>query len=167
MSLPIYTYPDPVLAHPAQPVKEISDTIRKLAEDMAQTMYTNQGIGLAAPQVGQNCRLITVDISGPEQRDALITVVNPQIQWREGEIETEEGCLSVPEFRSKIPRASKIRITGQDLDGKTVDMEADGLLAVCLQHELDHLEGTVILDHVSRLKRSMYTKKANKWKKHE
>ncbi|MFO7718491.1 MAG: peptide deformylase [Thermodesulfobacteriota bacterium] len=167
MSLPIYTYPDPVLAHPAQPVEEITDTIRQLANDMAQTMYTNQGIGLAAPQVGQNCRLITVDISGPEHRESLITLVNPQIQWREGEIETEEGCLSVPEFRSTIPRAAKIRITGQDLDGKAVDMEADGLLAVCLQHELDHLEGVVILDHVSRLKRSMYTKKANKWKKQE
>ncbi len=167
MTLSICTYPDPVLAQRAEPVAEISDEVRQLASDMVETMYANQGIGLAAPQVGKSWRLITVDISGPENQTELVTLVNPEIQWRDGETETEEGCLSVPEFRSKVQRAAKVRVTGQDLEGNAVDMEADGLLAVCLQHEIDHLEGTIILDHVSRLKRSMYTKKVSKWQKQD
>ncbi|ACV67317.1 peptide deformylase [Desulfohalobium retbaense] len=167
MTLSICTYPDPVLARRAEPVAEISEEVRQLASDMVETMYANQGIGLAAPQVGKSWRLITVDISGPENQTELVTLVNPEIQWRDGETETEEGCLSVPEFRSKVQRAAKVRVTGQDLDGNAVDMEADGLLAVCLQHEIDHLEGTIILDHVSRLKRSMYTKKVSKWQKQD
>ena len=167
MTLSICTYPDPVLARRAEPVAEISEEVRQLASDMVETMYANQGIGLAAPQVGKSWRLITVDISGPENQIELVTLVNPEIQWRDGETETEEGCLSVPEFRSKVQRAAKVRVTGQDLDGNAVDMEADGLLAVCLQHEIDHLEGTIILDHVSRLKRSMYTKKVSKWQKQD
>jgi peptide deformylase len=132
---------------------------------MAQVMYDNQGIGLAAPQVGHSLRLITVDVSGPEQRTELMTLVNPEIQWREGETEMEEGCLSIPEFKIRIKRAAKVRVQGLDLNGQAQDLEADGLLAVCLQHEIDHLQGKVILDYASRLKRSMYDKKVSKWRK--
>jgi peptide deformylase len=161
----IKTYPDPVLAARTEPVEDITDEIRELAQDMAETMYENNGIGLAAPQVGQTCRIITVDTSGPENRDDLLVVLNPVITSAEGQIQYEEGCLSLPGFKSKIQRAEKVVLNGLDLEGQEISIEADGLLAVCLQHEVDHLEGTVLLDRSSRLKRSMYQKKIKKCQK--
>ncbi len=162
MVLEIKTYPDPVLKAQAEPIDAITEDVRALASNMAETMYENNGIGLAAPQVGQSCRLITVDISGPENRNDLRVVLNPCIAVREGQTELEEGCLSLPGFKTRVPRAEKVTLTGQDLEGQDIEIEAEGLLAVCLQHELDHLEGMVLLDHASRLKRAMYQKKIKK-----
>jgi peptide deformylase len=132
---------------------------------MIQTMYEKQGIGLAAPQVGHSCRLITVDVSGPESRTELNVLINPVIEEQEGETEFEEGCLSLPEFHTKTKRSTHVIVSGLDLKGQTQKIEAQGLLAICLQHELDHLQGTLLLDHAGRLKRSMYDKKVRKWQR--
>jgi peptide deformylase len=163
MIMNIKTYPHPVLNRQAQPVEEITEDMRTLAQNMAETMYEKQGIGLAAPQVGHSCCLITVDISGPESRTDLNVLINPQIEEQEGETEFEEGCLSLPEFKSKIKRSARVTVTGTDLEGRPRRIEADGLLAICLQHEIDHLRGTLLLDHASRLKRNLYEKKVRKW----
>jgi len=163
MILDIKTYPDSVLLHPAEMVTEITEEIRNLGQDMIQTMYENQGIGLAAPQVGHSCRLITVDVSGPDSRTDLNVLINPVIEEREGETEFEEGCLSLPEFHTKTKRAAQVIVSGLDLEGQEQKIEAQGLLAICLQHEVDHLQGTLLLDHAGRLKRNMYEKKVRKW----
>jgi peptide deformylase len=164
----IVTYPDPVLACRAAEVGEVTPQIRQLALDMAETMYASEGIGLAAPQVGESVRLVVVDITGPTLRGGLITLVDPVVTPAGDEVvETEEGCLSVPGTTIKVRRPAAITVTGRDLDGEAVSIEADGLLAVCLQHEVDHLEGTLILDHASRLKRSLYEKKVKKWQRQE
>lgn len=163
MSLVIRTYPDPCLNETAEEVTEISDELRQLAKDMADTMYANNGIGLAAPQVGELIRFIVVDISGPENRSELISLINPRIVHSEGEVESEEGCLSVPSIRTQCMRAEKVTVVGKNLDGEEVTIDADGLLAVCLQHELDHLGGLLIVNHMSRLKKNLYDKKVKKW----
>lgn len=165
MALPILKYPNPILAQKAQEIEEITPEIRKLAHEMAETMYENRGIGLAAPQVGQCCRLIAVDVSGPEERSELMFLVNPVVVSREGEIEDEEGCLSVVQFRAKVKRAEKVVVKARDLDGNEVEIPAEGLLAVCLQHEIDHLDGVLFIDRISRLKRALYEGKVKKWMK--
>lgn len=167
MTRHILTYPDPVLAQKAEHISEITDEVRRLAHDMAETMYANDGIGLAAPQVGESCRLIVVDVSGPKVRDDLRVIVNPVIESREGTVESEEGCLSVSNYRSNVCRAERVRVTGQDLQGNEVDIEADDILAICLQHEIDHLDGVLFIDHISRLKRALYDKKVKKWLKRQ
>ncbi|GFM38526.1 peptide deformylase [Desulfovibrio psychrotolerans] len=159
----ILKYPDARLAVECTEVCEITEEIRQLAEDMAETMYKEEGIGLAAPQVGEHCRLIVVDVTGPEERKGLMKLVNPRLVNHEGEVETEEGCLSVLNYRSKVKRAEKVRLLAKDVDGKEVCMDADGLLAICLQHEIDHLDGTLFIDKISRLKRTMYDGKVKKW----
>ncbi len=161
----ILTYPSPVLAQKAAPVEEITPELRQLAQDMAETMYEKRGIGLAAPQIGECCRLIAVDISGPEERKELMFLVNPEVVSKTGEVLEEEGCLSVANFRSKVKRAESVVVKAKDLDGKDVEIPADGLLAICLQHEIDHLDGVLFIDHVSRLKRAMYDNKVKKWLK--
>jgi peptide deformylase len=161
----IITYPDPVLCLKAEPVEEITSEIRELARDMAQTMYENRGIGLAAPQVNECVRVITVDISGPEQRNGLMTLVNPEIVSCEGEVDSEEGCLSVQGYRSQVTRSERVCVRALDLEGTEVTIEADDLLAVCLQHEIDHLNGILFIDRISRLKRSLYEKRLGKWLK--
>ncbi|MFV0423011.1 peptide deformylase [Oleidesulfovibrio sp.] len=161
----ILTYPDKRLAIECEDIGEITDEIRELAADMVETMYDADGIGLAAPQVGANCRLIVVDVSGPETRNDLRTYVNPRFEMLEGEVETEEGCLSVPALRSKVTRAEKIRLYAKDLEGNDVCIDADGLLSICLQHEIDHLDGTLFIDRISRLKRTLYDNKVKKWLK--
>lgn len=165
MTHEIKTYPESVLAKRAEPIEEITPEIKQLAEEMAKVMYESEGIGLAAPQIGVSLRLITVDVSGPQLRSDLMTLINPEIVEKEGEVESEEGCLSVAGFRGKVSRASRVKVRALDLDGKEVVIDADSLLAICLQHEIDHLNGTVILDHASRLKRSLYEKKVTKWMK--
>lgn len=160
----VITYPNPVLKRKAEPVVEITAEIRELAKDMAETMYEHDGIGLAAPQVGELVRLITVDISGPETREGLMTLVNPELEMTgDEEVESEEGCLSVEDYRSTVARAGRVKVNALDLDGKPVEFEADGLLAVCLQHECDHLDGKLFIDRISRLKRNMYDAKVKKW----
>ena len=165
MPLEILKYPHPVLAQKAAPITEITPEIRQLAADMAEAMYANQGVGLAAPQVGRALRLVVIDLSGPEKREGLITLVNPVITAASGEQEDEEGCLSVRDYRTNVKRAATVMVTATDLDGNPLCLTADGLLAVCLQHEIDHLDGVLFIDHISRLKRAMYDKRVKRWAK--
>lgn len=161
----ILKYPDDRLAIECKEITEITDEIRKLAADMAETMYEGDGVGLAAPQIGETCRLVVIDVTGPEERSDLMTLVNPRITQKEGTVEGDEGCLSVPGYRAKVKRAEKVRLEAKDLEGNDICIDADGLLAICMQHELDHLDGTLFIDKISRLKRSMYDKKVKKWLK--
>ena len=162
MIRPVLHYPDPRRARKSVERKEITPEIRELAEDMAETMYARDGIGLAAPQVGEAIRLITVDISGPEKRSDLRVLVNPRLTLLPGEVESEEGCLSVPDLRSTVRRAPRVILAATDLDGNPINLEADELLAICLQHECDHLDGTLFIDRISRLKRMMFDRKIAK-----
>ncbi|MBR4737004.1 MAG: peptide deformylase [Rhodocyclaceae bacterium] len=150
--LPILHYPDPRLHQSATPVTEFTAQLKQLAEDMTETMYAAPGVGLAAPQVNVHKRLVVIDVS--EDKNALMVLVNPQILAQEGTQEYEEGCLSVPGVYSKITRAARVRVQAQNLDGEPFEIEADGLLAVCLQHEIDHLDGKVFVDYLSQLKQN-------------
>lgn len=165
MPLTILKYPDPSLSLPSEPVTEVTPELRQLAAEMADAMYRAEGIGLAAPQVGRRVRLIVVDVTGPEERKGRMVLINPRLTpvEDEGRVESEEGCLSVHEYRSKVKRYAKVRLEAQDLDGNAVDMEAEGLLSVCLQHEVDHLDGKLFIDHISRLKRTLYDGRVKKW----
>ena len=165
MSKKIVTYPDPILARTSAPLSDITEEIRTLADEMVETMYANDGIGLAAPQVGENIRLVTVDISGPKEREDLRILVNPEIVEKTGATESEEGCLSVVGYRAKVKRSAWAGIKALDLDGNPVEFEAEDLMAICLQHEIDHLDGVLFIDHISRLKRTLYEKKLAKWLK--
>lgn len=148
--LPILRFPDPRLHKVAAPVVAIDDGIRRLAHDMAETMYEAPGIGLAATQVDVHQQLIVIDTS--ETRDALLVLINPEILEHEGAQVGEEGCLSVPGIYDKVERAEQVTVRYLDLDGKTQTLTADGLLAVCIQHEMDHLQGKVFVEHLSKLK---------------
>ena len=149
--LPIVQFPNPVLAMNCQPVQEINDQIRRLAADMGETMYKAPGVGLAAPQVGEPIRMVVLDVS--EEKNNLMTLINPVITLRSQEQEIgEEGCLSLPGIWEKVSRSTEITLKYTDLEGKEQELHADGLLAICIQHELDHLDGTVFIDHLSRLK---------------
>ncbi|MFP4214034.1 MAG: peptide deformylase [Desulfohalobiaceae bacterium] len=159
----IITFPDPRLNQQVQDIQTVDQDIQALARDMQETMYENQGIGLAAPQVGELLSLVTVDISGPETRDSLLVLLNPRIVHLQGKTQTEEACLSLPAFKTNVQRAQEITVQALDLEGRELEMQAEGLLAICLQHEIDHLQGITLVDHASTLKRSMYQKKARKW----
>lgn len=150
--LPILRFPDPRLRKVAQPVTNIDDGIRRLAADMAETMYEAPGIGLAATQVDVHKQLIVIDVS--EEKNALLVLINPEIVADEGEQVGEEGCLSVPGVYDRVERAERVTVRYLDLDGQAQRIEADGLLAVCIQHELDHLQGKVFVDHLSQLKQT-------------
>lgn len=165
MERKVRTYPDPVLARKAVPVMEITDEIRTLAADMIETMYADKGIGLAAPQVGESVRLITIDLSGPEKREDPRVFVNPVLTNLEGEVDSEEGCLSVIGYRTTVTRAERLHLSATDLDGNPVEMDADDLMAICLQHEVDHLDGVLFIDKISKLKRTLYERKLKKWLK--
>lgn len=166
MARKIVTYPHPVLAQTAEPVAEITEDIRQMAAEMLQLMYENKGIGLAAPQVGESLRMITVDLSGPDKREEPHVFVNPVLSRLEGEVESEEGCLSVAGgYRSNVVRAEKLHLSALDLDGNQVEMDADDLMAICLQHEVDHLNGVLFIDKISKLKRTLYERKLKKWLK--
>ncbi|SIN87071.1 peptide deformylase [Halodesulfovibrio marinisediminis] len=158
-------YPDTRLVEKSKPIEKVTEEIKELAEAMVETMYKEEGIGLAAPQVGALHRLVVVDVSGPEVRNELMTLVNPEIITADGSCDSEEGCLSVPGYRAKVKRSETVTVKAQDLEGNDVTIEADGLLAICLQHEIDHLDGVLFIDKISRLKRSMYDKKVKKWMK--
>ena len=150
--LPILRFPDPRLKTIAAPVTAVDNGIRQLARDMAETMYEAPGIGLAATQVDVHLQVIVVDTS--ETKDQLLTLINPQILESEGSQVGEEGCLSVPGIYDKVERAERVIVRYLDLDGKEQTITAEGLLAVCLQHEMDHLQGQVFVDHLSLLKQS-------------
>ena len=162
MPRPILKYPNPILSKRADEIAVITEEHRQLAKDMAEVMYDKRGIGLAAPQVGECCRLVAVDVSGPDERTELMFLVNPVIVSREGEVTDEEGCLSVVQLRAKVTRSEKVVVQAQDLDGKDVEIPAEGILAVCLQHEIDHLDGKLFIDRISRLKRALYDNKIKK-----
>ncbi len=158
--LKIVEFPDPRLTLLAQPIVHVDKNLRRLADDMAETMYDAPGIGLAAPQVAAAQRLIVVDVS--ENRNELMTLINPEILASSGEEEMKEGCLSVPGVLETVRRAERVTVRALSLQGSTVELEADGLLAVCLQHEIDHLNGTIFVDHLSRLKQNMIRRKLSK-----
>jgi peptide deformylase len=163
MTRTILTYPNSILAATSTRVEDITEKIRTLAQEMAETMYKEDGIGLAAPQVGENIRLVTVDISGPSKREDLRILVNPEIVEKRGTTESEEGCLSVVGYRAQVKRSAWAGIKALDLEGNPVEFEADELMAICLQHEIDHLNGVLFIDHISRLKRTLYDRKVGKW----
>jgi len=162
--LDILVYPDPRLHQRAAPVAEVDDRVRTLIDDMAETMYAAPGIGLAAPQVNALERIIVVDIS--EQRNDLKAFVNPEIIAASGECESDEGCLSVPGIYAPVRRKEHIRVRALDRDGEPFELEADDLLAVCIQHEIDHLDGKVFVDYLSRLKQERIRKKLHKLGRH-
>jgi len=157
--LRIYHYPEPVLAQKAAPVPEINAVIRTLAHDMAETMYAAPGVGLAAPQVGVSIRLIVLDCSRGDEPPRLIAAVNPEIVARSGEVCDEEGCLSVPGYYSSVKRSAEVTVRFRDLDDMPVELATDGLLAIAFQHEIDHLDGILFVDHLSPLKRSLFRKR--------
>jgi peptide deformylase len=163
---PILTAPDPRLKAVSTDVEKVDDEIRKLAADMADSMYAADGIGLAAIQIGIAKRVIVMDLDQKDGKKNPRTFINPKILWASEEMATfEEGCLSVPEIWDDVERPARIKAEYLDLDGQRVELDADGLLATCLQHEMDHLNGVLFIDHLSRLKRAMAIKKLTKAKK--
>lgn len=179
--LPIYVAPHPVLKKPAEPVAAVTDDIRTLVKDMFETMYATRGIGLAAPQVGQSLRVLVMDVeqtgdSGEDESGDKapvpgkpMAVINPEIVWASDETNTyEEGCLSIPGQYADVERPQKVRVKYLDENGQPQEIEADGLLATCIQHEIDHLDGILFVDHLSTLKRDMLMRKLKKWtREHE
>ncbi len=158
--LNILHFPDPRLRNRAEPVESVDDGIRQLVDDMLETMYDAPGIGLAATQVNVARQLVVIDIS--EERNDPLVLINAEILEKDGMEEMEEGCLSVPGFFEKVQRADRVRVRALDRDGEAFEMEAEGLLAVCIQHELDHLEGKLFVDYLSSLKRQRIQKKLEK-----
>lgn len=156
----ILHYPDPRLRRTASPVAEVNDDVRRLVDDMAETMYQAPGIGLAAIQISEAWRIVVIDIS--ESRDQLQVFINPEIFYKEGVQEREEGCLSVPGIYEPVIRANRIRVRTLDRNGKPLEIEAEGLLATCIQHEIDHLDGKVFVDYLSSLKQTRIRKKLEK-----
>lgn len=150
--LPILRYPDPRLHTRAAPVREVNDAIRKLIADMAETMYEAPGIGLAATQVDVHKRVVVIDVT--EDKSGLLALINPEIIARSGEQVCEEGCLSVPGIYDKVSRAEKVTVRALDRQGQPFELETEGLLAVCIQHELDHLDGKVFVEYLSQLKQT-------------
>src|SRR5512145_3031543 len=161
---PVLQFPDRRLREVSKPIEAVTDEIRALARDMLDVMYDEPGIGLAAPQLGFPVRLVVVDVHWTEEgneRNPRV-LVNPEIVHAEGRITWNEGCLSVPDFQAEVERAERVRLRATDLDGNPLEIDAEGLEAVCFQHELDHLEGVLFIDRISRLKRSMYVRKRTK-----
>lgn len=159
----IYQYPDPVLRKETERVATFDESLARLVEDMAETMYDAPGVGLAAPQIGQSIKLIVVDTPREEGERQFMPLVNPEIIDHEGTQLDEEGCLSVPDLTASVKRHKRITVTFQDLQGQTHELTTEDRFAVVLQHEIDHLNGILFIDHLSPLKRSLYKKKVKKW----
>ncbi|HKA32572.1 MAG TPA: peptide deformylase [Candidatus Binatia bacterium] len=160
--LEILKYPDPLLKQVAKPVTSVTAATVRLIEDMVETMYAAPGVGLAAPQVGVSKRIIVLDIDHDNPGKNLLKLINPEIRRSEGEVLWEEGCLSVLDFTVEIKRAARVELKALDEKEKEISLDAEGLLAVALQHEIDHLNGKLILDRVSRLKRDLYARRLKK-----
>ena len=160
----VVQFPDPRLKEVSKPITEVTDALRELARDMIDVMYDEPGIGLAAPQVGASVRMFVIDTEWSDDSVGKnpTVVINPEISEREGRITWEEGCLSVPDYTATVERDAVITLRGTDLDGKPIEERAEGLRAVCIQHEVDHLDGVLFIDRISRLKRSLYVKKRKK-----
>ena len=162
-ALNVLIYPDERLRTVCQPVAEINDEIRKIVDDMFETMYKEEGIGLAAPQVNIQQRIITIDLDSENSNQ--IVLINPEILESSGETGIEEGCLSIPGFRGLVPRKEKVTVKALNRDGNEFTLEADGLLAICIQHEIDHLNGVLFVDYLSPLKRNRIKDKLIKLQK--
>ena len=160
--LDIVLYPNDILSVRCSPVDVVDDPLRQLVDDMTQTMYDAPGIGLAAPQIGSDKRVTVIDVASRDDERNLLTFTNPEIIHREGHIVWEEGCLSIPGIYEKVHRAAKVVVKALDRNGQPFELEAEELLAVALQHEIDHLDGVVFLDHLSHLKRRLALKRYKK-----
>ncbi len=165
-TLKVLTYPDSFLKTNADPVQDFDDSLKRLATDMIETMYASAGIGLAATQVGENKRLFVIDVhhkaDDPENEPNATIIINPEIIQALGEVSTEEGCLSVPEYRAEVKRHEKITVKYQDLENQEQELSTDGLEAICIQHELDHLNGALFIDHLPLLRRRIIQNKLKK-----
>lgn len=161
----ILTYPEPLLKELSRPVEIVDSQVKVLISDMLETMYEAPGIGLAAPQVGELKRVIVLDVEYREGERQPIVLVNPEIIESSGETTYEEGCLSVPEYTAEVVRASEVTVKGLDGEGHPVSIEADGLLAIALQHEIDHLNGVLFVDRLGGMKKDMFKRKYKKWLK--
>lgn len=161
---PVLQFPDPRLREKSKPIDVVTDALRQLAQDMCEVMYDEPGIGLAAPQVGESVRLVVVDTEWNEEggTKSPLILVNPVLSEPEGKIVWKEGCLSVPDFEAEVERAERILLTATDLEGAEIAIRAEGLQAVCFQHEVDHLDGRLFIDRISHLKRSRYVLRRRK-----
>jgi peptide deformylase len=155
----ILVYPDPELKKKSAPVTVINEKTRELVQDMLETMYDAPGIGLAAPQIGVHQRIAVLDVSGRDEKPEIIVAINPVIVHSEGESYEEEGCLSVPHYAANVHRHAKVVVKALNLEGEEMTYNAEGLLAIAFQHEIDHLDGILFIDHLSNLKREMFQKK--------
>jgi peptide deformylase len=165
---PLVIIPDSKLRLVSEPVQEITSEIRRLADDMLETMYDAPGVGLAAIQIGVPVRMVTMDVSKSEDERQPLVLLNPEIVWASEEKRIyEEGCLSIPEYYEEVERPAQVKVRYMDLDGKTHEVEANGMLATVLQHEIDHLNGVLFIDHISKLKRDRVIKKFTKAAKRE
>jgi peptide deformylase len=163
MILPIITLPDPLLREVSKPVERVDDELRKFADDMLETMYDAPGIGLAAIQVGEPLRMLVIDISKEDEERSPYLFINPEIVKRSDAVNIhEEGCLSIPDYYADVERPAEVTVSYIDHHGKEKEYNAEGLLATCLQHEIDHLNGVLFIDHISKLKRDMVVKKFRK-----
>jgi len=165
MIYPIVKYGNPVLERPAEPIKVFDDELKKLVEDMFESMYAARGVGLAAPQIGISKRLAVIDVTFKEDPDAKIVLVNPEIIHTEGRQSQNEGCLSIPEFREPVTRANKVTVRAQDVNGKWFQKTGEELLARAFLHETDHLNGKLYIGHISALKRDLMKRKIHKMMK--
>jgi len=162
MVYPIVKFGDPVLEKKAAIITEFDEELRKLADDMFESMYAAHGVGLAAPQIGISKRIAVIDVTFKEDPEAKIVLVNPEIVHTEGRQTSSEGCLSIPEFREKVTRPMKVKVRAQNLEGKTIEVEGEELLARALLHETDHLNGKLYISHISALKRDLMKRKIRK-----
>ena len=163
MPKPLVLLPDPQLRQVSEPIAEITEEIRALARDMLETMYDAPGVGLAAIQIGVPKRIITMDVSKSEDERQPLVLINPEILWASEDKRTyEEGCLSIPEYYEEVERPDRVRFRYMNLEGETVEQDADGLLATCVQHEIDHLNGVLFIDYLSKLKRDRVMTKFKK-----
>ncbi|WP_241627517.1 peptide deformylase [Rosenbergiella epipactidis] len=158
--LQVLHYPDERLRKVAKPVSQVTSDIKQIVDDMFETMYAEEGIGLAATQVDIHQRIIVIDVS--EERNERLVLINPEILSKCGETGIEEGCLSIPEQRALVPRAEKVSVRALNREGEQFELDADGLLAICIQHEIDHLEGKLFIDYLSPLKRQRIRQKLEK-----
>lgn len=161
----IVKYPDPILQKPAEPVTEFDEGLQALVDDMFESMYAAQGIGLAAPQIGISKRLTVIDLSFQKNPEEKIVLINPEVIHKEGKQNEEEGCLSLPEIREKVSRAFKVRVRAQNAKGEWFEIDGEELLARAFQHEIDHLDGILFIFRVSALKRDLLLRKIRKMQK--
>ncbi len=163
--LEIRKYPDPVLRKKTEPVKKIDGPLQRLIDDMVETMHAAPGVGLAANQVGVSLQVAVIDLSTREEKEKrhpLLVIINPEIIAREGSVVEEEGCLSIPDYAEKVKRSAKVKVRAQDRNGNEFELEAEGLLAKALQHEIDHLNGMLFIDRLSTLKKSIFKRRMKK-----